>query len=296
MKLQSLALACLAFAAAVASADTALETGDADVDNLVDGDMDSLLDTDDELTNQELDREDEDDDSEDRDELPSTLDIDEVPEERALSGEEQERPLLDDDDSEEVLDRWTCVDRNRRCPSMTRYGKYCKWNWYKTNCCRYCNKSKQGGRRRGSCNDLEKAVNSYRRSKRLSTLKCDGNIRKFSENHARDQTDSKRKYRYRRGFNRSKCNGHGWFMRKWKKTCGTCDDKCIFKTRWTWRYGGWTGFAEISHWNPSGKPESSALRGWKKSAGHNRIMKKRNLKRIGCGSYGQFANCNFSYA
>ena len=51
----------------MASADTALETGDADVDNLVDGELDSLLDTDDELSNQELDREDEDDDTEDRD-------------------------------------------------------------------------------------------------------------------------------------------------------------------------------------------------------------------------------------
>ena len=46
----------------MASADTALETGDADVDNLDDGELDSLLDTDDELSNQELDREDEDDD------------------------------------------------------------------------------------------------------------------------------------------------------------------------------------------------------------------------------------------
>ena len=46
----------------MASADTALETG-----NLVEGDLDSLLDTDDELTDQELDREDEVDDTEDRD-------------------------------------------------------------------------------------------------------------------------------------------------------------------------------------------------------------------------------------
>ena len=48
MKLQSLALVFLVFAFAAAWADTALETGDANVDNHVDG----------ELTEQELDRED----------------------------------------------------------------------------------------------------------------------------------------------------------------------------------------------------------------------------------------------
>ena len=57
MFFQSLALVFLAFALAVASADTALETSDADVDNHDDG----------ELTEQELDREDDEPIQEDED-------------------------------------------------------------------------------------------------------------------------------------------------------------------------------------------------------------------------------------
>ena len=51
-------MVCLAFAFAAASADTALETnGEVDVDKLVDGELDSILGTHEELTKQELDRE-----------------------------------------------------------------------------------------------------------------------------------------------------------------------------------------------------------------------------------------------
>ena len=49
-------MACLTFVLSVASADKALETGDVGIDNLVDGELDSILDTHEQLTNNELER------------------------------------------------------------------------------------------------------------------------------------------------------------------------------------------------------------------------------------------------
>ena len=58
-------MACLTFVLSVASADKALETGDVGIDNLVDGELDSILDTHEQLTNNELERGDSDDDGDD---------------------------------------------------------------------------------------------------------------------------------------------------------------------------------------------------------------------------------------
>jgi len=81
MKLQSLALVFLAFALAAASADTALDTGDADVDNVVDG----------ELTEQELDREDDEPIQEDEDD--NDLDIENLNDRELESNLEEESDL-----------------------------------------------------------------------------------------------------------------------------------------------------------------------------------------------------------
>merc|ERR1719232_2244537 len=83
MKLQSLALFFLVFAFAAVSADTALETSDADVDNQVDG----------ELTEQELDREGNEPIQEDEDD--DDLDLESLGDDRDISKEEDGNDDLD---------------------------------------------------------------------------------------------------------------------------------------------------------------------------------------------------------
>merc|ERR1712241_833775 len=96
MKVQSLALVFLAFALAAASADTTLDTGDADIDNVVDG----------ELAKQELDREDNEPIQEDEDD--NDLDIENLNDRELESNLEEEGDLdrLAGEDSM-VSDRWS---------------------------------------------------------------------------------------------------------------------------------------------------------------------------------------------
>jgi len=102
MKLQSLALVFLAFALAVASADTALETSDADVDNHVDG----------ELTEQELDREDDEPLQEDEDD--DDLDLESLGDDRELDDS-----ISEEEDGDDDLDRSTVI-RTKKIRSKKR--------------------------------------------------------------------------------------------------------------------------------------------------------------------------------
>merc|ERR1719232_1417693 len=88
MKLQSLALFFLVFAFAAVSADTALETSDADVDNQVDG----------ELTEQELDREGDEPIQEDEDD--DDLDLENLGDDRELDDS-----IYEEEDGDDDLDR-----------------------------------------------------------------------------------------------------------------------------------------------------------------------------------------------
>merc|ERR1719367_2234212 len=105
MKLQSLALVCLAFALAAASADTTRQVGDADVDNL----------NDEELTEQELDREDDEPIQEDEDD--DDLDIENL-NDRELESNFEEESDLDRLAGAEPMDRqcraWKCIKGTSR--------------------------------------------------------------------------------------------------------------------------------------------------------------------------------------
>lgn len=159
---------------------------------------------------------------------------------------------------------------------------------------------------RDQCNSLENQVNAWRRQNDESTLICDPRIRKFSQKHSYDQTDYLNKYGLRDGkpWDKQLCNGHHWTFKN--LDCGRCDDdRCVFEkvTGSFWPYSSSTverlGLAENSAYRSGGNAAETAMeglndaKGWKRSSGHNRNQLDPTHSRIGCASYGKFANCNF---